>query len=164
MNELLTTTEASKYLGVSSSTVRDYVHKKRLEPEKVGNNNFFSKDSLEAFKAEKERRIRQSRKELGIHSQQKFNAEEMEIVQEFRMHKDDTGSIDVQIALLSMRIEKMFEDLKLYQKDQMMFKVVRIKMIQAIGERRKLLNVLKQTDTERHHKLIKKLNIKGASI
>jgi small subunit ribosomal protein S15 len=75
---------------------------------------------------------------------------------EFRRHEGDTGSSDVQIALLSRRIERLSEHLKTHRKDHSS----RYGLIKMVSARRRLLDYLKQNDEERYQAIIKKLNIR----
>jgi len=79
-----------------------------------------------------------------------------EITKKYQLHNKDTGSADVQIALLSARIEELQEHLKLHSKDQHN----RLSLLKCVGQRRKLLEYLKQTDTERYKRLLEKLNLR----
>jgi small subunit ribosomal protein S15 len=78
------------------------------------------------------------------------------IQSEFRLHETDTGSSDVQVAVLSRRIEKLTEHLRLNKKDH----GSRFGLIKMVSARRRLLDYLKQKDEERYRQLIKKLNIR----
>ncbi|MBM4148239.1 MAG: 30S ribosomal protein S15 [Lentisphaerae bacterium] len=75
---------------------------------------------------------------------------------EFRRHETDTGSSDVQVAVLSRRIEKLTEHLKSHKKDHSS----RYGLIKMVSARRRLLDYLKSKDPERYQSLIKKLNIR----
>lgn len=87
-----------------------------------------------------------------------FNAEEKKsIIDEFKLGESDTGSPEVQIALLSKRILDLTEHLKLHPKDHHS----RRGLFKMIGKRRGLLNYLKRKDIERYRELVKKLNIRG---
>ena len=79
-----------------------------------------------------------------------------EVTKKFQLHGKDTGSADVQIALLSERIADLQEQLKLRSKDHS----IRLSLLKLVGLRRKLLNYLNSTDTERYKQLIKKLNLR----
>ena len=79
-----------------------------------------------------------------------------EIQKKFQLHEGDTGSSDVQAALLSRRIEKLTEHLKAHRKDHSS----RFGLIKMVSARRRLLDYLKQRDKERYQKLIKKLKIR----
>ncbi|MDP6523155.1 MAG: 30S ribosomal protein S15 [Kiritimatiellia bacterium] len=78
------------------------------------------------------------------------------IQEEYQLHPGDTGSSDVQVALLTKRIEQLTEHLKQHKKDHSS----RYGLIKMVSARRRLLNYLKQKDSERYKALIKKLNIR----
>lgn len=78
------------------------------------------------------------------------------IQEQFQRHDGDTGSSDVQVAVLSRRIEKLTEHLKAHKKDHSS----RYGLIKMVSARRRLLDYLKQRDEERYRELIKKLNIR----
>ena len=75
---------------------------------------------------------------------------------EFQRHKEDTGSSDVQIALLSKRIEMLTEHLKQHKKDHSS----RFGLIKMVNSRRRLLDYLKRTDEKRYSELLKELHIR----
>lgn len=75
---------------------------------------------------------------------------------EYQRHEGDTGSSDVQVALLTRRIEMLTEHLKTHRKDHSS----RYGLIKMVSARRRLLNYLKDTDAERYQTLIKKLSIR----
>ena len=79
-----------------------------------------------------------------------------EITKKFQLHEKDTGSADVQIAILTERIVELIEHLKKYPKDQSS----RLALIKLVGQRRKLLDYLNSTDTKRYKKLITRLNLR----
>lgn len=74
----------------------------------------------------------------------------------FQRHEGDTGSSDVQVAVLSKRIELLTEHLKSHKKDHSS----RFGLIKMVNARRSLLDYLKRHDTERYQKLIAELNIR----
>jgi small subunit ribosomal protein S15 len=78
------------------------------------------------------------------------------IREKFQRHEGDTGSSDVQIALLSKRIELLTEHLAAHKKDHSS----RFGLIKMVNARRRLLDYLKQKDNERYKKLLKELNIR----
>ncbi|MBC8527403.1 MAG: 30S ribosomal protein S15 [Candidatus Cloacimonetes bacterium] len=78
------------------------------------------------------------------------------IVKEFRMHEVDTGSPEVQIALLTQRIYNITEHLKIHKKDHH----TRRGLLQLVGRRRRLLDYIKSKDISRYRKLIKALNLR----
>ena len=86
-----------------------------------------------------------------------FSKEEKKsIIEEYKLSELDTGSPEVQIALLSKRIADLTEHLKLHPKDHHS----RRGLFKMIGKRRGLLNYLKNKDIERYRDLIKRLNIR----
>lgn len=76
--------------------------------------------------------------------------------QKYQRHENDTGSSDVQIALLTSRIEALTEHLKIHKKD----KSSRFGLIKMVSARRRLLDYLKQKDEARYQELIKELKIR----
>lgn len=75
---------------------------------------------------------------------------------QFQRHEGDTGSSDVQVALLSKRIEQLTEHLKTHKKDHSS----RFGLIKMVSARRSLLDYLKRKDEERYKGLIKTLHIR----
>jgi small subunit ribosomal protein S15 len=79
------------------------------------------------------------------------------IIAEHARAQGDTGSSEVQIALLTTRIRELTEHLKIHTKDHH----TRRGLLKLVGQRRRLLNYLKKTDIERYRALIAKLGIRG---
>jgi small subunit ribosomal protein S15 len=79
-----------------------------------------------------------------------------EITKKFQLHEKDTGSADVQIAILTERITEITDHLKVSPKDH----GSRLSLLKLVGQRRKLLDYLNSTDTSRYKKLVKKLNLR----
>lgn len=79
-----------------------------------------------------------------------------EVIDEFRTHDDDTGSPEVQIALLSERIVYLTEHFKTHKKDH----ASRRGLLKLVGQRRRLLDYLKKKDVERYRPLIERLGIR----
>lgn len=79
-----------------------------------------------------------------------------ETVTKFRTHPTDTGSPEVQVALLSERIAHLTEHLKTNHKDHHS----RRGLLKMVGQRRSLLDYLKSKDGERYKKLIEVLNLR----
>lgn len=79
-----------------------------------------------------------------------------EIISTFARSSNDTGSSEIQIALLSERITQLTEHLKNNQKDHSS----RLGMLKLVGKRRNLLSYLKNKDFNRYSELIKKLGLK----
>ena len=78
------------------------------------------------------------------------------IMAEFKLHDSDTGSPEVQIALLTQRIKDITEHLKVHKKDFH----TRRGLLKLIGQRRRLLDYMQNKDIERYRKLIKTLGLR----
>jgi small subunit ribosomal protein S15 len=74
----------------------------------------------------------------------------------FQRHPGDSGSSDVQVALLTKRIDQLSEHLKAHKKDHSS----RYGLIKMVSARRRLLDYLKSRDEERYRALIRKLDIR----
>ena len=79
-----------------------------------------------------------------------------EIIAKFAPHPGDTGSPEVQIALLTYRINHLTEHLKMHKKDHHS----RRGLLQMVGSRRSLLNYLKALDIERYRKIVAELDLR----
>ncbi|MBQ8965810.1 30S ribosomal protein S15 [Ruminococcus sp.] len=82
--------------------------------------------------------------------------EKTAVIEANRTHDTDTGSPEVQIAILTRRISDLTEHLKVHKKDNHS----RRGMYKMIGKRRNLLNYLKKNDIERYRAVIEKLGIR----
>ena len=82
--------------------------------------------------------------------------EKTAVIEANRTHETDTGSPEVQIAILTRRISDLTEHLKVHKKDNHS----RRGMYKMIGRRRNLLNYLKKNDIERYRAVIEKLGIR----
>ena len=78
------------------------------------------------------------------------------IIEEYRVHSNDTGSPEVQVALLTERINQLIEHLKVHKKDHHS----RRGLLMQVGQRRRLLAYLQQKDLERYRKLIADLGLR----
>ncbi|GAB4389768.1 MAG: 30S ribosomal protein S15 [Thermodesulfovibrionales bacterium] len=78
------------------------------------------------------------------------------IIDGFKLHDGDTGSPEVQIALLSARIEYLTEHFKTHKKDHHS----RRGLLKLVGQRRNLLGYLKASDKERYEKVIERLGLR----
>lgn len=83
-------------------------------------------------------------------------AEKQEIISEYKTHETDTGSPEVQIAILSFRIKELTEHLKVNKLDHHS----RRGMLKMVGHRRNLLNYLMKTDINRYRTIVDKLGIR----
>ena len=79
-----------------------------------------------------------------------------DLINQYRVHDADTGSPEVQIALLSNRISYLTEHFKTHAKDHHS----RRGLMKLVGRRRRLLDYLKKTDVERYRSIIDKLGIR----
>jgi small subunit ribosomal protein S15 len=78
------------------------------------------------------------------------------ILTDFRLHEKDTGSADVQIALLTDRINRLTDHLQKNKKDHSS----RRGLLMMVGQRRRLLDYLHLTDASRYHAITKKLKLR----
>ena len=78
------------------------------------------------------------------------------IIDDFRVHPSDTGSPEVQIALLSERISYLTEHFKSHKKDHHS----RRGLLKLVGQRRQLLNYLKRKNIERYNTVIERLGLR----
>lgn len=79
-----------------------------------------------------------------------------EIIKDFQQKEGDTGSPEVQIAVLSFRINDLNEHLKIHTKDHHS----RRGLLKMVGQRRNLLNYLREKDVERYRELIARLGLR----
>ena len=79
-----------------------------------------------------------------------------EIVRKFGQNENDTGSTEVQIALLTERIQELTEHLKQFKKDHSS----RRGLLKLVGHRRNLLKYLKKKDLESYREILKQLNLR----
>ena len=82
--------------------------------------------------------------------------EKLKVIEDFRCHKTDTGSCDVQIALLTARINHLTEHLRSHRKDFHS----RRGLIGMTSRRRKLLGYVKRHDLKKYKELLKRLNLR----
>ena len=82
--------------------------------------------------------------------------EKQEVFGQHRRHESDTGSTQVQVALLTKRIEQLTEHLRSHGKDH----DSRVGLLKLVGQRRRFLNYLQRTDLEGYRALIKELGLR----
>jgi small subunit ribosomal protein S15 len=80
-----------------------------------------------------------------------------EIISDYQVHETDTGSADVQVAMLTERINRLSEHLKSNKKDHSS----RRGLLKMIGNRKRLLAYIQKQDNDRYRALITKLGIRG---
>lgn len=78
------------------------------------------------------------------------------LVTDYRTHGSDTGSSQVQIALLTQRINELTEHFKIHKKDNNSRKG----LLQMVSRRRKLLDYLRRRDINEYHEIVKKLGLR----
>jgi small subunit ribosomal protein S15 len=88
---------------------------------------------------------------MGIAQQERYG-----VIEQFRLHQTDTGSPEVQVALLSQRIDHLTGHFKIHLKDHHS----RRGLLKLVGQRRRLLDYLKKSDFERYQSLIHRLGIR----
>ena len=82
--------------------------------------------------------------------------EKQEIIDRFKRHESDSGSPEVQIALLTARILHLTEHLQEHRKDHHS----RRGLLKMVGKRRRLLNYLQNTDLDRYRKVLSELGLR----
>lgn len=80
-----------------------------------------------------------------------------ELISDYQVHETDTGSADVQVAMLTERINKLSDHLKRNKKDH----ASRRGLLQMIGRRKRLLSYIYKQDSARYKALISRLGIRG---
>ena len=83
-------------------------------------------------------------------------AKKLDIIKEYQTKEGDTGSPEVQVAILTYRINDLNEHLKIHKKDHHS----RRGLLKMVGQRRNLLNYLKNKDIERYRNLIARLGLR----
>ncbi len=78
------------------------------------------------------------------------------VLTQYRTHESDTGSPEVQVALLSQRINELTEHFKIHKKDNHS----RRGLLKMVSQRRSLLDYLKRKDIDRYHGLISRLGLR----
>jgi small subunit ribosomal protein S15 len=78
------------------------------------------------------------------------------VIEKFRVHDHDSGSAEVQIALLTQRIESLTKHFKVHSKDHHSRKG----LLKIVSQRRKLLDYLKRKDLNSYHRILRELNLR----
>lgn len=79
-----------------------------------------------------------------------------DLIHKYALHESDTGSPEVQIAVLSERIKQLTEHLKAHKKDHS----ARRGLLKMVGQRRRLLNYLTKVDVRRYERIIRELGLR----
>jgi small subunit ribosomal protein S15 len=85
-----------------------------------------------------------------------LNEKKAAVIQKYRTHETDTGSPEVQVALITGRIAELAEHFKTHVKDHHS----RRGLLKLVGQRRRLLDYLKKTHIERYRKIVGELNLR----
>ncbi|MBF0228008.1 MAG: 30S ribosomal protein S15 [Desulfamplus sp.] len=85
-----------------------------------------------------------------------LSEKKLEMIEQYRQHETDTGSPEVQVAILTHRINYLTEHVKVHQKDHHS----RRGLLVLVGRRRSLLDYLKRKDINRYRTLIEKLGLR----
>jgi small subunit ribosomal protein S15 len=141
--KILGETEIAAYGGLESSTVPEF-HGSRFEVAPLSNVGILGPWNLERSGpfVEDTVALTKDKKET--------------LIGNYRTHDKDTGSPEVQVALLSERINYLTEHFKSHAKDHHS----RRGLLKLVGQRRRLLDYLKSKDTDRYAELIKRLGIR----
>ncbi len=83
--------------------------------------------------------------------------EKLEVISKYQLHSKDTGSIEVQIALLSERINRLTEHLKIHKRDFHS----RRGLLMMVGHRRRLLEYLRRKDIDKYQEIVKELGLRA---
>ncbi|CAM2061432.1 30S ribosomal subunit protein S15 [Desulfovibrionales bacterium] len=78
------------------------------------------------------------------------------VIDDYKLHEKDTGSPEVQVALLTSRISYLTDHFKVHAKDFHS----RTGLLKLVGQRRKILNYIKKTDVQRYREIIKRLGLR----
>ncbi|HET7543982.1 MAG TPA: 30S ribosomal protein S15 [Polyangiaceae bacterium] len=79
-----------------------------------------------------------------------------DVIEKYRLHESDTGSSEVQVALLSQRIDSLTEHFKTHKKDHHS----RRGLLKLVGQRRRLLDYLKRSNIDRYRTVVSSLNLR----
>ena len=113
---------------------------------------------VKAVKSVKSVKPVKSVKSVKLEEDPKSNLEDdkQKVIEKFGQKKGDTGSPEVQAALLSLKIDKLAEHLEINKKDNHS----RRGLLKVIAKRRRILNYLQKLDEKRYKKLIKEIGLK----
>jgi len=156
----LTTQNVAEMLGVLPRTVTNYVKSGKLSPCHKGRFGklYFEEEAILSFKIKN--KVAKSGPQPPSHNRPPKRTDyEMKIIKEWQVQPKDVFSIDVQIGLLTHKIEYIEEKLIFLQKDELNFRLTRIHLLKLLNERRKSLDFLRSTDTARYKKAIDKIGI-----
>lgn len=99
---------------------------------------------------------KKEKKEKKVASPKKKDSGKVDLIQKYQSHKDDTGSTEVQVAILTKKISELTKHLQSHKKDF----DSRRGLLMMVGKRRRLLNYIKKTNDEAYLKLIADLGLR----
>ena len=82
--------------------------------------------------------------------------EKVKVTEEFRLHEKDTGSVEVQVALLTRRIENLKEHFNMHKKDNHS----KVGLLKMVRKRQRLLKYIKNNDVSKYNELVKRLGLR----
>jgi ribosomal protein S15 len=170
MTELITSKEAATLLNCAETTVRSYVRKGKLLPDKkVANSYFFERQKILGFKRPaRNTNFNKRGTHKPDHTAHKPNCAQgldsrvfLEIVSKWCIHSQDTTSADVQIGIYTEKISRLEIKLRQTPTEDPDFKAMRYSLLWHVGERRKLLHYLEISNYGRYRKAIGLLQKEG---
>jgi len=162
LQDKLTITDVANITGLQKSTIKRYANKGKIRPshrDKLGR-LYFDRAAVELMQGETRLSLKEKKKRFQKTTEQSsFGSDEIEIIEKWRIHSEDRASIDVEIGLLSKKIEEISDELHQLQMGRSQFLNKRRLLVRAVGERRKRLDFLRSTDTKRYYKALGRLGM-----
>jgi len=158
-SDRITKKDTADLLGVSRRTVSSYVEKGKLSPcykDSFGK-IYFEKSAVLNFK--NTHKFKRAGKPMNYSLPPRYSYEEMKVIEKWQVQPKDVSSLDVQIGLLTRKIEDIEDRLKVLQDDEMDFMMLRMHLLKATSERRKSLDLLRSTDTIRYKRALEKTGL-----
>ena len=158
-SDRITKKDVADLLGVSRRTVSSYVEKGKLSPcykDSFGK-IYFEKSAVLSFK--NTHKFKRAGKPMNYSLPPRYSYEEMKVIEKWQVQPKDVSSLDVQIGLLTRKIEDIEDRLKVLQDDEMDFMMLRMHLLKVTSERRKSLDLLRSTDTIRYKRALEKTGL-----
>jgi len=142
--------------GTSNNCLRKYTGESGFmiaggQREKQAFNYHFSYEGLPCYNSRREKRYKRKRSRGNVDNEQK-----QALIGEYRTHATDTGSPDVQIAILTNRINELNAHLRVHKKDHH----TQRGLLKMVGQRRRLLTYIGRTDPLRYRALLSRLGLR----
>ncbi len=159
----LTSDDIALSMGVQKATVQKYVKRGWLNPASKGESGqfYFKKDEIESLKRICMEKANQAKRYFNPSSSSYYSSSnDHKIIEDWRVKKSDTGSVDIEIGRLSERI-KILEGMLpiIARKNPGDFFNQRLLLVEFTIKRRKNLDFLKSTDTSRYYKALERLGM-----